>query len=264
MQMSTELTTIDNPKLRWSVGGDVANVCREIVLATSVLIPKTKKKHVCVEGWQSIAAAWGCTPGVVLLEHEEGGVRAKAVLKRDSDGAILSEAYGFCGKEESFANGVLRFPDRHAVEGMAQTRAISRVCANKFRFVVVLIDKDLSATPAEEMPVAPLAAAAEPVPTSEQQTIEGKLTKVFTKDGWTYGEIKGLQLSTKRQDVGKAMELLKDANVSAVVKKLTTAEGKVRWRPQSFDVLDDFLEQQGEQDMRAQGEAAKMGEEPNE
>jgi hypothetical protein len=34
---------------------------------------------------------------------------------------------------------------------MAQTRAISRVCRSAFAFVVVLIDSDLSTTPAEEI-----------------------------------------------------------------------------------------------------------------
>jgi hypothetical protein len=35
---------------------------------------------------------------------------------------------------------------------MAQTRAISRVCRSAFAHVVVLIDKELSTTPAEEVP----------------------------------------------------------------------------------------------------------------
>lgn len=128
---------------------DVAGVCREIVLRTAIsLNSRSKKKHVQVEGWQSIAAAFGCTPSVRLVEEVEGGSKAVAELKRDSDGMVLSEAEGFCGTDEpKWATQPL-----YARRAMAQTRAISRVCRSKFAFVVVLIDENLSTTPAEEMP----------------------------------------------------------------------------------------------------------------
>jgi hypothetical protein len=79
------------------------------------------------------------------LVHEEDGVRAEAVLRRDNDGAILSRAFGFVGYNEDHA-------EKYAVEGKAQTRAVSRVCRHKFAFVVTLIDADLQTTPAEEVP----------------------------------------------------------------------------------------------------------------
>lgn len=191
-----ELVPVEDARIRFAVGKDVAAVCKEIVTKTSMFIQRSKKKHVCVEGWQSIAAAWGCTPGIESMQFEDEGVRAKAVLKRDSDGAILSESFGYCGNNEK--------DSRHAVEGMAQTRAISRVCANKFRFVVVLIDENLSATPAEEMPVELAPVAPAPVE-SEEQVLEGPLTEAYVFKGWTIGVVKGVKFATNRLELAQAL-----------------------------------------------------------
>jgi hypothetical protein len=249
-----ELAVAENPQLRFGVGKDVANVCREIVLLTSVLIPKTKKKHVCVEGWQSIAAAWGCTPAVTSLEHEEAGVRAKAVLRRDSDGAILSEAFGYCGNDEAFPNGQLRFADRHAVEGMAQTRAISRVCANKFRFVVVLIDKELSSTPAEEMPreTREVEATIVPSPTiGAIQTLEGPLDDIGRNGEYVYGVVKGIRFSTKKTELIDTMAAIsKGSLVKVEVMEVIGKYGKVKFSLRKLEqVLPPEPESPTESDM---------------
>ena len=137
---------------------DVAGVCREIVTKTAQSIQG--RKYVRVEGWQSIAVAFGCVASVREVEEVETGVRAVAEVRRMSDGAVLATAEGFVGKDEPvwFGGGLNRATGKpyearpaYARRAMAQTRSVSRVCRSAFAFVVTLIDGNLSTTPAEEM-----------------------------------------------------------------------------------------------------------------
>lgn len=124
---------------------DVAGVCHDIVMKTAQSIQG--KKYVRVEGWQSVAAAYGCIASARDVEVVAGGVRAIGELRRVSDGAILATAEGFVGTDEK----TWEARPMYARRAMAQTRAVSRVCRSAFAFVVVLIDAGLSTTPAEEM-----------------------------------------------------------------------------------------------------------------
>lgn len=139
---------------------DVAGVCGEIVKRTARQIQG--RKYVQVEGWQSIAVAYGCIASAMKVEKVEGGMRAIGELHRVNDGALLATAEGFVGEDEpTWYGGVITdkygktktLPKRNdfAIRAMAQTRAISRVCRTAFAFVVVLIDNKLATTPAEEM-----------------------------------------------------------------------------------------------------------------
>jgi len=146
--VTTDLAMLTDSQ--WVQSNRIAELCRAIVERTGVMIGP--KKHIVIEAWQSVAAAWGCTPGTeepFRVEGDNPGWRCKAYLKRDSDGAILSTAFGFVGDDESkWSEG-----PQHSREGMVQTRAMSRVIANKFRFIAVLMQiENLSTTPAEEMP----------------------------------------------------------------------------------------------------------------
>lgn len=134
---------------------EVASVCGEIVKRTARQIQG--RKYVQVEGWQSIAVAYGCIASATKVERIEGGMRAVGELRRASDGALLATAEGFVGEDEATWYGgesrgktLPKRPD-FAIRAMAQTRAISRVCRTAFAFVVVLIDNKLATTPAEEM-----------------------------------------------------------------------------------------------------------------
>lgn len=135
---------------------DVAGVCRDIVTKTARNIQG--RKYVQVEGWQSIAVAYGCVASSCDVERVEGGVRAKGEVRRMSDGALVASAEGFVGEDEpTWFGGVINgktLPKRpdYAIRAMAQTRAISRACRSAFAFVVTLIDGNLSTTPAEEVP----------------------------------------------------------------------------------------------------------------
>lgn len=150
---------------------DAAGLCREIVLQTAMTIQK--RKYVKVEGWQAIAIAHGCTGSARDVEIVEGGVRAIGEVRRMSDGALIATAEGFVGQDEPTWFGgeaevwewgerrgervkvrkVLEKRADYAIRAMAQTRAISRACRSAFAHVVVLIDSNLSTTPAEEVPV---------------------------------------------------------------------------------------------------------------
>ena len=157
--MSNEITVYDNPGTLMTRATDVAGVCSEIVKRTAQQIQG--RKYVKVEGWQSIAAAYGCVASSTHVEETENGVRAVGELRRISDGQIIATAEGFVGKDEATWYGgevnkygkTTTLPKRNdfAIRAMAQTRAISRVCRSAFAFVVVLIDGNLSTTPAEEM-----------------------------------------------------------------------------------------------------------------
>lgn len=141
---------------------DVAGVCREIVMRTAMELQG--KKYVKVEGWQSIAAAYGCIPSIREVMEEERGIKAIAELRRH-DGTILATAEGYCGLDEPrWANQPL-----YARRGMAQTRAVSRVCRSAFAFVVVLIDSSLQTTPAEEIPYGDATPTA-PTPATQSAT----------------------------------------------------------------------------------------------
>lgn len=124
---------------------NAATLCGEIVKATATKIQG--KRYVCVEGWLAIAAAHGCLVSIRDVESVEGGIRAVAELRRIADQALLATGEGFVGDDEQMWAKRPMFARR----AMAQTRASSRVCRSAFAHVVILIDKDLGTTPAEEM-----------------------------------------------------------------------------------------------------------------
>ena len=156
--MSTDLV-VAKPGDLMVQAKDVAGVCAEIVKRTAMTIQG--RKYVRVEGWQSIAAAYGCVASSRNVEKTAGGTRAIGELRRVSDGTLIAVAEGFVGEDEPVWYGgevvaygkkktYVKRPD-FAIQAMAQTRSISRVCRSAFAFVVVLIDGNLSTTPAEEM-----------------------------------------------------------------------------------------------------------------
>jgi hypothetical protein len=125
---------------------DVAGACGEIVKRTAQAIQG--RKYVRVEGWQAIATTYGCVASARDVERTETGFRAIGEVRRMSDGMVIATAEGFVGDDESTWNN----RPEYAKRAMAQTRSISRACRSAFAFVVVLIDSELSTTPAEEVP----------------------------------------------------------------------------------------------------------------
>lgn len=139
---------------------DVAGLCREIVLKTSLEIQG--RKFIRCEGYMAIATAHGCLASSGPVERVEGGYRAMGEIRRMSDGNLLASAEGFVGEDEptwfggeiQTRNGIKTLPKRpdYAIRAMCSTRAISRACRSAFAHVVVLMDAGLSTTPAEEVP----------------------------------------------------------------------------------------------------------------
>lgn len=140
-----ESSSLEKPSVLMRQANDVAAVCRAVVVATAIEIDG--KRYIPVEGWATIAAAYGCAPSIKEVFEEERGIRAVAELRR-ADGSVVATAEGFCGLDEpKWSNRAL-----YARRGMAQTRAVSRVCRTAFAFVVTLMNAGLQTTPAEEIP----------------------------------------------------------------------------------------------------------------
>ena len=125
---------------------DVAGACRAIVKETCQRIGH--KDYVRVEGWQAIAVAHGCVASARDVERLEDGYRCIGEVKRMDNGQVISQAEGFLGDDEP----MWEKRPTYAKRAMCQTRAISRACRSAFAHIVVLIDKSLSTTPAEEVP----------------------------------------------------------------------------------------------------------------
>lgn len=212
-----------NPGVLMTQATDVAGVCGEIVKRTAQTIQG--RKYVRVEGWQSIAAAYGCVASSKNVHKVDGGVRATGELHRVSDGALIASAEGFVGEDEPTWYGGLNqygkmLPKRpdYAIQAMAQTRAISRVCRSAFAFVVVMIDGNLSTTPAEEMtfdhepqtgaPPAEAAAAStgtatdKPLTPSQERLIRAKLSAANVKEEDFFAKFPNWSLTPKE---GKLM-----------------------------------------------------------
>lgn len=125
---------------------DAAGVSKEIVVKTAVQI--SGRKYVKVEGWQAIAVAHGCTLTIRSVTAIDGGIASICDVVRISDGQVIASAEGFVGEDETTWS---KRP-MYARRAMAQTRAMSRAARSAFAHVVVLIDSNLSTTPAEEVP----------------------------------------------------------------------------------------------------------------
>ncbi len=109
------------------------------------------KKHVSVEGWQTLGALNGLqayTERVEVARTEDGFIEALAVVsaRRVGDGIAVAQAEGFCSTRESRWRG----RDEYAVRSMAQTRATSKVFRQAMAWVMVLAGYE--ATPSEETP----------------------------------------------------------------------------------------------------------------
>lgn len=159
-------SNVDN----YRMSTDAATLCKEIVVATAKNIQG--RDHVCVEGWQAIAIAHGCTGSARDVERVEGGYRAIGEVRRMSDGAVIATGEGFVGEDEPvWFGGTMKkwkwgqkkgekiwydevMPKRadYAIRAMAQTRSISRACRSAFAHVVVMMNAGLQTTPAEEIP----------------------------------------------------------------------------------------------------------------
>ena len=137
---------------------EIAAICKDIVTKTAQNIQG--RKYVRVEGWQSIANAYGCVASAKDVERIETGFRAIGQVRKMDTGVVICEAEGFVGDDErTWAKR-----DEFAKRAMAQTRAISRACRSAFAFIVTYMDAGLETTPAEEVPAEGFSDSPRPAP----------------------------------------------------------------------------------------------------
>ena len=196
---------------------DVAGLVRDVVTTASVTIEG--RQYVRVEGWQAIANGFGCVASARdvqrVFDESSGdfiGFKAIGEVRKMSDNALVAVSEGFIGTDEvrwfggegrAWDKAARKWVQKHydpapeyAARSMVQTRAISRACKAAFAFVILMIDKKLSTTPAEEI---------EPgdEPTGrERPVVTGEGPKAPGTEGWqdvicSYGT-KGGALRGKR------------------------------------------------------------------
>jgi hypothetical protein len=165
----------NNPIANIKRSTDVAGACKEIVTRTSIKIQN--RKYVPVEGWMAIATAHGCNLSACDVKQVEGGISARGIVRRISDGVILGEAEGFVGDDEKTWSNRPLFARR----AMAQTRSMSRAARSVFAHVVVLMDAGLETTPAEEMGHEIEINKAEPTKPLAKEPIKPSLEETFSK-----------------------------------------------------------------------------------
>lgn len=252
------------PQSLYRVATDAAGLCKDIVIKTAVRIQG--RQYVRCEGWMAIATAHGCIASSTGVQKVEGGYVATGQIRRMSDGQLLAEAQGFVGLDESAWS---KRPE-YACRAMAQTRAISRACRAAFAHVVVLIDSNLSTTPAEEVPadgfddappVQSTVQVAPPAPQRPQQPIanvvvapvstpteapemRGVVKKVATKPTVKGGTRYGILLETTEQPDGVWLNTFDDAD-GALAKQLEglTVTAKYKVTPYGKDLLKGTLEE---------------------
>lgn len=173
-------------------------------------------RHLTIEAWQYLGQRAGImvqtVPELTVeirnpVTGDFEGVRAVAEAIRLDTGAVVTRAVQVCYADEVLKrkdgtvyrrwNDEEGKPNRHAIMGMAQTRAHSRTHASAIRFVAEMAGMD--GTPAEEMdgvtpsaqdkpPVKPprRKPAAKPAPAPEaedNEAVVGKIAQVSQKSG---------------------------------------------------------------------------------
>jgi len=122
-----------------------------IIRASNLSIKIGQSNHLRIEAWETLGMMVGLVARVdqppVCFYDEAGemiGCRVHATVHR-LDGTFVGSAYSRCDRIE------VAWEDKapYAIEGMAQTRAMSRALASILRWIPVLAG--YSGTPAEEM-----------------------------------------------------------------------------------------------------------------
>lgn len=114
------------------------------------------KKHITIEGWQSLSAMTGHSVEVEWSRPIEGMENAKGVktwearaVVRDQAGRVVASGESMADPNEPGADRKWARGGNFSVRSMAQTRAMSRALASRLRYIVQLAG--FSGTPAEEM-----------------------------------------------------------------------------------------------------------------
>lgn len=153
------LSLIDGPDPQAAV----AYAARISEAIAGVLKPKngyeviSGRKHITIEGWQTMAAMTGhrvevewsrIAEGLPATERGLYAWEARAVV-RDQSGNVVASGESMADPNERDALKKWASGGNFAVRSMAQTRAMSRALSSRMRYIVQLAG--FSGTPAEEM-----------------------------------------------------------------------------------------------------------------
>jgi hypothetical protein len=166
---AAEITAARAPEKVVEEAVRAATVLKDIVVKTGGAIKLGANEHLKVESWITLAKFYGLSPRIARKQYVEfgpgcRGFEVTAELVNTETGVIVSVAESMClsdeekwserPKYERGADGTRRQVGVEHVPlfqllSMAQTRAVSKVCATALRWVVVLAG--YSGTPAEEI-----------------------------------------------------------------------------------------------------------------
>jgi hypothetical protein len=164
--LSATLWGTDNPSAVIQRASKVAKVLADVIEKQKLFTVIGGKKHVWVEGWQTLGAMVGVYAIVVWTRKLENGWEAR-VEARTKDGYLVGAAESECLNTENNWSEAKKKEDHH-LRSMAQTRATSKAIASALRFIMPLAG--YAGTPAEEMP-----------PTPEDRVFQGRTGKTVER-----------------------------------------------------------------------------------
>lgn len=134
------------PKNMVEQATEIANVLSNIIETQKLYTFFKQKKHIQVEGWQTLGTILGILPKEKrVTEYPDGSFEAEMELINMKTGIVVGGASSYCGMDEPNWNTKPKFSRR----SMAITRATGKAYRGAFGWIVTLAG--YSATPAEEM-----------------------------------------------------------------------------------------------------------------
>lgn len=172
-----------DPEVILEEAGERARALTAMVELTKAFTQIGPSKHLRVEAWITVGQFYGCSARTTQTEEVSYngvfGFKAHARVTHDATGQILTEAEALCMQDEKNWDS----KPLHQLMSMAQTRAVSKALAMKFRWVVTL--GGFAPTPAEEM-------SGDEHATHKPTTT---LAKAPPAPSFAYGKFKGKQVN---------------------------------------------------------------------
>lgn len=165
MNKSTDLTLVSEtaaplstvlgvkPKEMMAYALEISDTLTDVLRQRGMTQKFGQGEHVKSEGWQLAGSLLGFTTAEgPIVELEDGSFEATVELRSISTGKTIAAASARCGVDELDNKGRQTWGSRpkYARRSMAITRAIGRVYAQNFRWIIKLAGYET--TPAEEMP----------------------------------------------------------------------------------------------------------------
>lgn len=143
----SNLFRTDDPVEVVAKATEVANALKGVLDRQGLTETISGKKHVKVEGWQTVGTMLGIVPVCVSTKQLDEKTWEATVEARTLDGRVVGRADAMCSGRES--RGPWSGATDQARRSMAQTRATSKALKSVLGFVVTLAGYE--STPAEEM-----------------------------------------------------------------------------------------------------------------